>query len=122
LVKALSRDQRVVAIYLHGSFGTKAFRKDSDVDCALLLFPGETVTPVELMHLGGELGGKTGRTIDLGIMNGRNLVYFVQAVQHGRRIFCRDVTLTERMVANAFSLYAQLREDRREIEDVYHVA
>lgn len=122
LAAQLSLDDRVLAAYLHGSFGKDSFRRDSDIDCAVLLYPNRTMGPVELMRLSGELSGRLRARLDLGLLTARNLVYFVQAIEHGKRIFCRDDSMTDALVARAFSLYAKLREDRREVEAAYDVA
>ncbi len=120
LAGRMEREPRILAAYLHGSFGTPTFRSDSDVDCAILPYPGRGLDAVETMRLAGELGGELGVSLDMGMLNGRNLVYFVHAVAGGTRIFCRDSALTDSLVALAFSLYAKLKEDRAEIEGVYH--
>jgi len=122
LARELSREPRILAAYVHGSFGKESFRPNSDVDCAILMHPGQTMSSVELMRLSGALSGQLRATLDLGILSGDNLVYFVQAIGYGFRIFCRDEAMTDALVARAFSLYARLREERREVEAAYHVA
>lgn len=122
LSRALASDSRILAAYLHGSIVKGGRRPDSDVDCALLLHPGRDLSSRELMVLTGTISGHAGVTLDLGILSYRNLVYFVQAIHHGERIYCRDEALTDALVARAFSLYGKLKEDRREVEAVYHVA
>lgn len=76
----------------------------------------------DLMMLTGELGGRLGLQLDLGIMSHRNLVYFTRAIDQGMPIYCRDEQLTDALVGRAFALYAQLRRDRQEVERAYHVA
>ena len=122
LIRAFSRDSRILAAYLHGSTVEGTSRPDSDVDCALLLYPDQDMTSLELMELTGELSGRLGAPLDLGILSTRNLVYFVQAVHKGARIFCRDENRADSLVATAFSLYGRLKEDRREVEAAYHAA
>ncbi len=122
LTESLGADPRILAAYLHGSIVKGGLRPDSDVDCALLLYPGCDMASRELMTLTGELSGKLGVTLDIGVLSNRNLVYFVQAIHNGSRIFCRDESLTDALVSLAFSLYGRLKEDRREVEAAYHVA
>ena len=122
LAHGLREEPQILAAYLHGSFGTPAFRKDSDVDVAILLFPGQALSAVERLNLESMLGGLLGVSLDLGVLTTRNLVYFIQAVHNGHRVFCRDKSLADALVAKAFSLYGKLKEDRREVEAAYHVA
>lgn len=122
LADALREDPRILSAYLHGSFGTPAFRKDSDVDCALLLCPGQALSALEKLNVESRLGGLLGVSLDIGVLTTRNLVYFIQAVYNGRRVFCRDESLADALVAKAFSLYGKLKEDRREVEAAYHAA
>lgn len=107
---------------MHGSVVKGSAREDSDVDCALLLAPDAIMSAKDLMMLTGELGGRLGLQLDLGIMSHRNLVYFTRAIDQGMPIYCRDEQLTDALVGRAFALYAQLRRDRQEVERAYHVA
>lgn len=122
LSDVLREEPRILAAYLHGSFGTAAFRKDSDVDCALLLRPGQALSVLEKLNLESKLGALLGISLDLGVLTTHNLVYFIQAVYNGRRVLCRDESLADALVANAFSLYGKLKEDRREVDAAYHAA
>lgn len=115
-------DDRILAAYLHGSFGTKTFRPDSDVDCALMLHPGQTLTARERLQWSGDLAGELGLPVDLGLLTHQNLIYFMQAVSQGIRIYCRDETKTDALVALGYSLYARLKEDRRMVEEAYRAA
>lgn len=54
LGQALRCDPRILAAYLHGSFGRESFRPDSDVDCAILICPGQAMSSMDLMRLSGE--------------------------------------------------------------------
>ncbi len=122
LSDALCAEQRILAAYLHGSFGKATFREDSDVDCAVLLYPGITLTAQERLHLEAQLGATLGVRLDLGVLTTGNLIYFIQAVHHGTRLLCRDEALADAMVGRAYSLYARLKEDRKEVEAAYRAA
>lgn len=122
LAEALHDEPRILAAYLHGSFGAPAFRKDSDVDCALLLYPGQGISALETMNIASRLSALLKCSLDLGVLTTRNLVYFTQAIYNGHRVLCRDESLADALVANAFSLYGKLKEDRREVDAAYHAA
>lgn len=122
LAESLSRDPRILAAYVHGSFGKESFRPDSDVDCAILLCPGQSMSSVELMRLSGELSGALRAKLDLGVLSYDNLIYFAQAVCKGSCIFCRDDAIADALVVRALSLYARLKEERQEVEAAYHVS
>ena len=122
LVDALDADPRILAAYVHGSFGRASFRGDSDLDCALLLYPGQTMSATERLHLAGELSGRLAIPVDMGELTTRNLIYFVESVHNGQRILCRSDSLADALVGRAFSLYARLKEDRREVEASYYAA
>ena len=112
----------ILAAYLHGSFGRSTFRADSDLDCAILLQPGQALAAKERLQLAGDLSAAAGITVDLGVMSFENLIYFVEAVHHGQRFLCKDATLADALVGRAFSLYVRLKEERKEVEAAYHVA
>lgn len=108
---------------MHGSAIKGAFRADSDIDCALLLDPGSPpMNARELMQLSGELSAEVGRPVDLGPLDFSRLIYFVEAVSQGERIYCREEPLANALVSRAYSYYARLREDRKEVEEAYHAA
>lgn len=119
LTAILRRDDRILAAYLLGSIVHGNFREDSDIDCALLLQKGGTLSSVERLRLAGELGATLERTVDLGIISTENLIYAMQAVSGGQLLFARDKTATDERIMYIYSLYATLREDRSEVEKAY---
>ena len=122
VTESLAETPEVLAVFLHGSRLRGEHRAASDLDLALMPDPRFTLTTRKATGLAGELGGKLGVQVDAGVLRFSNLVYYTQAVGHGRRIFCRDLSLCDALVSRSYSLYARLREDRREAEAAYRVA
>lgn len=119
VAELLSADERILAAYLLGSFGTERQRPDSDIDIAVMPRPDCRLTADELMDLAGALTAAAGRRVDVGLLSTQNLIYACQAIGDGRRIFCRDAFRADLTAATLLSLAAQLRFERREIVDAY---
>lgn len=109
----------VLAVYLHGSALTETFRAESDLDLALLLQPGRAISAMDRLRMAAEWSRTLGRTADIGILSFDNLVYFAQVIAKGQCLFCRDEATANRLIGQALSLYAALREERRAIEAAY---
>lgn len=122
LIKTFAEDSRILGVFLHGSINTDHFREDSDIDIALLPYPGQKVSSKDILLLSGELSTRLGRPVDLGVLTTGNLVYFTEVISKGTRIFCKGGALANRMASQALCLYVSMREDRREIEEAYHAA
>ena len=112
-------NQRILAAYLMGSVLGEGFRADSDVDCALLLHDQCELTDLEVLKMSGRLSAIIGRQVDLGVISSKNLIYAMQAVFGGELIFCRNEIEKDRKIMYVYSLYAKLREDRKEVELSY---
>ncbi len=121
-VDLLRAEPAVCAAFLHGSVAQGAARPGSDVDIAVLLFPKQLVSPAERLQLAADLEAVLGRPADLGVLSSRNLVYAREVIEHGQRLFAKDVFFTERFLATCLSLYAALQEDRQEVLRAYTVA
>ena len=72
--QALEKDDRILAAYLLGSAATGQMRPDSDIDIAMMLVPGETLSGLEMMDLAASLTPRDGRSVDLGLLTSQNLV------------------------------------------------
>jgi uncharacterized protein len=115
----LSRDGRIDAAYLLGSAREGTFRPDSDVDIAVLPAPGVSISTMERLDLAAVLAQAVGRIVDIGILDTANLVYAREAVLGGICIFSASDMRRDLFAATALGLYAQLREERREVENAY---
>ena len=121
VTKSVADMPEVLAVFLHGSRLRGEHHAGSDLDLAVLPDPRFTLSERGVATLAGELSGRLGVEVDAGILRFSNLVYYAQATGYGLRVFCRDATLCDALVSRAYSLYARLREDRKEVEAAYHV-
>jgi len=115
----LSQDPDLLAAYLLGSAMTANFRPDSDLDLALLPYPGRSYPLKRRLALAVDLQDRFGYLFDIGLLCTRQLVYTKEALTKGYRLFCRDEFRHDLFAATALSCYAQLRHERREIENGY---
>jgi uncharacterized protein len=112
-------DPRILAAYVLGSAVNAALRPDSDLDFGLLLQPGATLSAQEINDLASDLTLSYERSVDIGLVSGRNLIYARQCVLTGKRIFCRDVLRAGLAVATLLGLATQLDFERREVLHAY---
>ena len=113
------QNSKIIAVYALGSVVRGELRRESDIDLALLLAPGATLSSAELVALSVQLAEILGRPVDLGLLSTRNLVYLRQAVLTGQRIYCRPFTQAALLVANGLGLYANFQDERREVMNAY---
>jgi len=116
----IAHDRRILSAYLLGSAVSGRMRPDSDLDIAVL--PVVTAGPlsqVDIAELSASLSLATGRTVDVGILSSRNLIYASEAILKGERFFCRDTFQADLAAATLLGLAAQFRFERREIVDAY---
>ncbi len=118
-VRCLQRYPEILAAYLHGSVVKASFRRDSDVDLAILLRPRHKLSPADRLDLAADLEGVFARTVDLGMLSRGNLVYAVQVAIHGRLLFSNDTLRSERFLAECMADYAELQVARTPILALY---
>jgi len=116
---AFADNDAVAAVYLLGSALTGRLRGDSDIDIAILPANRCAISVQERLQVAARLELALGRTIDIGVLDGMNLVYAHEAILKGRRIVTRDINYTDAAETRFLGCYLQLREDRREIEGAY---
>ena len=119
IIHTLEEDKRILAVYLLGSGARGELRKDSDIDLGLLLFNGETIGAKERADLAGRLSYEMGRTVDIGIVSSKNLVYAKEALLTGKKIFDRDRSRSTVASATLLGMYIRFNEDRKEVLDAY---
>jgi len=115
----LNSDQRIIAVYALGSVVRDALRAESDIDLALLIAPGASLSAHELAAFSNSLTEIVGRRVDLGLLSAKNLVYTRQALLAGECIYQRPLSKAALMVATWLGLYAGYQEERREILNAY---
>jgi uncharacterized protein len=105
------------AIYQFGSFGTPLERPDSDIDLAVLA--ERPLEPVALWSLAQKLSAELHRDVDLLDLRSVSTVMRIQIVGYGERIYCTDKLTCDLYEVMAYSSYARLNEERKEIlEDI----
>lgn len=122
LLPLLAGIPRILAAYLLGSGARGTLRPDSDLDLAILPFPGERFSAMELAELAAELGLHAGRPVDLGLLSAANLVYASQAILTGHRFLCRNLFAADNAAATLLGLAAHFNYERREVAHAYSVA
>ena len=119
VIPIIEHDPRIIAVYALGSAVRDELRSGSDIDLALLLAPGVSLSAIELVFLATKLTDVLGRSVDLGLLSARNLVYTRQAVLTGQCVYQRPFSVAALMVANWLGLYAQFQEERQEVLHAY---
>lgn len=103
----------VVAIYRFGTADTSDQRPDSDLDLAVL--PAHPLDSVFRWELAQELATLAHRDVDLVDLLSASTVMRAQVIARGERLFCGDERACATFEDYAFSAYARLNEERREI-------
>lgn len=105
---------KMLAVYLHGSYGTEYMRADSDLDLAFL--SARPLAFDELMSFSAALQ-KFNSDVNLDIADLRrcDTVFVAQVVNSGERVYTVDETAAQRFEMTALSKYARLNEEREEI-------
>jgi predicted nucleotidyltransferase len=119
VIPIIEYDPRIIAVYALGSAVRDELRPDSDIDLALLLNPGATLSTLERVSLAFRLSDVLSHPVDLGVLSAMNLVYTRQAVLSGRCIYRRPFALDALLVANLLGLYASFHEERQEVLNAY---
>ena len=110
----------VEGIYLFGSVARGRTRPGSDVDVALLLPPGRSLSPGELLATMAELESATHRTVDLSVLDTRTqLVHAKEVVTTGVCLFARRQEQIRVFEMQVLSEYARFLEDRAPVEAAY---
>lgn len=112
-------DPRVLAVFLLGSAARCELRPDSDIDLALMLYPGTTLDPLERTEIAGRLAYILMRPVDMGEISGKNLVYSREALLTGITVHVKDTDKMNLIRANLLGQYLQFNEDRKEVLDAY---
>lgn len=118
-----AQDKRILAVYLLGSVARGQERPDSDIDIGLLLEPGPEhhLSAIERTQIANELSVTFTRTVDIGEISSKNLVYSYEALLTGIPLYKRDEYRADLARANLLGMYLQFNIDRREVLDAYIV-
>ena len=119
LSATLKKDPRIIAAYLMGSVLNAHFRKDSDIDLAILPAPGKEISLMTRLDLAAELSTILYHSVDIGLLDTQDLIYAKEAIVKGECIYCRDKYARDLFAATALSLYLELKQQRIEVEHAY---
>ena len=103
----------LIAVYRFGSFGTEYERTESDLDLAV--YAGIPLPVVGLWYVVQELAADVGRDVDVVDLASASTVMRAQVIYKGERVYCADEVACETFEDYAYSSYARLNEERREI-------
>jgi len=105
---------QMIAVYLHGSYGTEYMRADSDIDFAFLserpLAFDESMTFSAALQMADRK-----YALDIADLRRCDTVFVAQVVDSGTRIYTNDETAAQRFEMTALAKYARLNEERAEI-------
>ena len=111
----------IAACYVYGSAQQNRLRANSDVDIAVLLERGGALTLTQRLDLTDELQQIFNRQVDFGILDLKQLIYASQVISTGKVIYCRDDNWRMEFSGAVYSRYAQLRYERRVVEQAYAI-
>lgn len=114
-----SSDERIVAVYLHGSYSKGKVHPGSDIDLALLPDQAEKIDFRELLKMSGDLEIKLNRTIDIGVVSSKNLVYAKEVIYNGCCLLVKDKYKKEIYETTLLSMYTDFQYERREVLNAY---
>jgi hypothetical protein len=110
----------ILAVYLFGSQSTGKAKPESDLDLALLLYPGQE-DDFSLLELAVSLEKALGRRVDLVILNRAGELLKYQVRRYGRLLYDRDPRLRKQFeVRGRKSFEDFLYLHRRYIERTFH--
>lgn len=118
-VERFAREPSLLAVWIFGSAVSDRLREDSDVDFAFYYRPGTELDWSTFGELAWELEDILGRRVDIGRLDSRNLIYAMQAFQTGRLLYAQDEQVAMAFVSRLQSLYLDLKQDRRVVEEAY---
>lgn len=121
ITNILKKIPGLAGAYLHGSALTNHFRKESDIDVALLFFPGKNNTAFaeDLLDYIVDIESNTGHTSHFSILSSYHTVFSKEAVTKGRLIICADSNFCKTFVMHTLSMYANLNQERSKIIERY---
>ena len=119
LIPFLEGEARALAAYLLGSAVSGRLRPDSDVDIALLPYPGLRLGDPDRAALAARIAFEIGRDVDLGLLGSGNLIYAKEAIFTGIRIFSRNDAAADAAEATLLGMYVSFNEERQEVLDAY---
>ena len=122
VANVLGRHPAVAAAYLLGSAAVGRLRADSDIDIALLPKDGQIISQHDRLKIAAQLEEQLHRTIDIGVITGKNLIYASEALLNGKRVLTVDPEFAEVMEMRLLGCYLTFKQDRKIVEESYRAA
>jgi predicted nucleotidyltransferase len=113
------RDVRIEAVYVLGSVASGRVHPKSDIDLAILPVTPKALSTFDQLTLTAQLEDHLSYVVDIGLLGTHDVVYAVQAIVNGVCIFTRDRFKRDLAAATCLALYADLKQQRREVEHAY---
>ncbi len=110
-------DDRIIFVYLLGSVQKGCYR--DDIDLALIINPGEKFSTLERVNLANELSYIFNRTVDIGLVSTKNMVYTAEVIFSGELIYTKDIDVNDAVCSNLAGLYGEFCDNRKELLDAY---
>jgi predicted nucleotidyltransferase len=104
---------RLVAVYRFGSTATDQAHAESDIDLAFLA--ATRIDPVERFAVQEKLASLLIQDVDLLDLHAASTVMRMQVISNGHVLATYDTKAREAFEDHAYSSYARLNEERREI-------
>ncbi len=117
--KFFGKDSRILAVFLLGSAARDSMRPESDIDLAIMSESGTSLDILEITEITGSLSHEFARTVDLGEISSKNLVYAREVLLTGIPVYQKDTERVNLARANLLGLYVQFNLDRKEVLDAY---
>jgi uncharacterized protein len=114
-----SKDNRIIAVYLHGSYSKNSVHPNSDIDLAILVEQNEKIDTKELLKISADLEIALKQIIDIGIISSQNLVYAKEVIYNGQCLMCNDKYKKEFCETTLLSMYTDFQYERREVLNAY---
>jgi len=116
LVYIFEQDKRIAAAYLFGSYGSKYFGRESDVDIGLLFFPDKVPNSLNAFELKNDISESIGMDVDLVVLNTASPIICMQVLRKGKIIFERDRKTMIEFFVRTVNFYSDLKMVRAPIE------
>jgi predicted nucleotidyltransferase len=117
LTAHLETQPGVLAAVVFGSAAVGRLRPESDLDLAVLFADDAVPNEVAALELRATLEQRTGRDVDLVVLNRASTILAFQAAKKGRLIVCKDPRAYQRYLVRLISEYADFKRIRRPIEE-----
>lgn len=109
----------VNAAYVHGSVAMGTSRRESDLDLALLTFPGRSLSMDAQMELTGRISIAAGRVVDIGTLSTSNLIYARQVLSNRITLLEKDPAAAALFFMSVLGEYDDFKFGRAEVERAY---